>query len=316
MQANSFLHVNGVAGLSSMPANAYPTMMPRLLDALSFHSLPVLQGTASHHMLLSRDAYNFGPHAENMLVQPISSLIRGQIVSALSQNIARDGLLRQMCSSLPPLAQPFINNFSEQTRLLCNETLNHHDMKHHVSVSNCNPSTPMHGQNNVRQLQTLPSAIQNQDPTSEMIDMINRQLNSLERSTSHNDDAPRHRKRKVDIHRAVSDSARRCTGTRPPAPCRSATVRWTREEHEQFLEGLERFGVGQWCSIARHCVPTRSPSQVASHHQKFAIRSSLPQERRQKASLLDSTTPKVQRILAQGTGDRTSPPADAPESDG
>ena len=79
---------------------------------------------------------------------------------------------------------------------------------------------------------------------------------------------------------------------------RSATIRWTRAEHEQFLEGLERFGVGQWCSIARHCVPSRSPAQVASHHQKFAIRSNMPPERRHKASLLDITTPKVQSLVA------------------
>jgi SHAQKYF class myb-like DNA-binding protein len=85
---------------------------------------------------------------------------------------------------------------------------------------------------------------------------------------------------------------------------RSATIRWTRTEHEQFLEGLERFGIGQWCSIARHCVPTRSPAQVASHHQKFAIRSNMPPERRHKASLLDITTPKVQSLVAaQGTAE-------------
>jgi SHAQKYF class myb-like DNA-binding protein len=80
-------------------------------------------------------------------------------------------------------------------------------------------------------------------------------------------------------------------------------VRWTRGEHEQFLEGLERFGIGQWCSIARHCVPSRSPAQIASHHQKFAIRSSLPQERRQKTSLLDMTTPTVRSLLAQRGSD-------------
>jgi SHAQKYF class myb-like DNA-binding protein len=78
---------------------------------------------------------------------------------------------------------------------------------------------------------------------------------------------------------------------------RTATVRWTRAEHEQFLEGLERFGVGQWCSIARHCVPTRSPTQVASHHQKFALRSNMPPERRHKASVLDETTPRVQSLI-------------------
>ncbi len=37
--------------------------------------------------------------------------------------------------------------------------------------------------------------------------------------------------------------------------------------------------------------------QIASHYQKFAARSAMTQEEKAKSSLLDQTTPRVQRIL-------------------
>lgn len=39
----------------------------------------------------------------------------------------------------------------------------------------------------------------------------------------------------------------------------------------RFLEGLNRYGKGDWKSIARQCVKTRSSTQVASHAQKYFI---------------------------------------------
>mmetsp|Transcript_1273 Transcript_1273/g.2121 ORF Transcript_1273/g.2121 Transcript_1273/m.2121 type:complete len:491 (-) Transcript_1273:97-1569(-) len=79
---------------------------------------------------------------------------------------------------------------------------------------------------------------------------------------------------------------------------RNATIRWTKDEHIAFLQGLEKLGIGQWSSISKQFVPSRTPAQVASHHQKFAIRSNLPAEERQKPSVLDITTPAVQRLVA------------------
>ena len=39
-----------------------------------------------------------------------------------------------------------------------------------------------------------------------------------------------------------------------------------------FLEGLAKYGKGDWKNISRWAVKTRTPTQVASHAQKFFIR--------------------------------------------
>ncbi|KAA8547612.1 hypothetical protein F0562_004041 [Nyssa sinensis] len=59
-------------------------------------------------------------------------------------------------------------------------------------------------------------------------------------------------------------------------------VPWTEEEHKLFLMGLNKYGKGDWRSISRYYVVTKSPTQVASHAQKFFRRknSSTPADRR------------------------------------
>eukprot|EP00798_Chlamydomonas_sp_ICE-L_P008254 gene8254-1523_t len=44
---------------------------------------------------------------------------------------------------------------------------------------------------------------------------------------------------------------------------------WSEEEHLQFLIGLKELGKGAWRDISRKYVPTRTPTQVASHSQKY-----------------------------------------------
>ncbi|XP_059626880.1 transcription factor DIVARICATA-like [Cornus florida] len=46
-------------------------------------------------------------------------------------------------------------------------------------------------------------------------------------------------------------------------------IPWTKEEHQNFLAGLDKYGKGDWKSISRHCVQTKNPTQVASHAQKY-----------------------------------------------
>lgn len=64
-------------------------------------------------------------------------------------------------------------------------------------------------------------------------------------------------------------------------------VPWTEEEHRLFLVGLQKLGKGDWRGIARNFVVSRTPTQVASHAQKYFIRQSNATRRKRRSSLFD-----------------------------
>ncbi|XP_054822940.1 transcription factor KUA1-like [Prosopis cineraria] len=68
---------------------------------------------------------------------------------------------------------------------------------------------------------------------------------------------------------------------------RKKGVPWTEEEHRLFLLGLQKLGKGDWRGIARNYVISRTPTQVASHAQKYFIRQSNVSRRKRRSSLFD-----------------------------
>ncbi|XP_047336594.1 transcription factor MYBS3-like [Impatiens glandulifera] len=67
---------------------------------------------------------------------------------------------------------------------------------------------------------------------------------------------------------------------------RKKGVPWNEEEHRMFLAGLEKLGKGDWRGISRNFVTTRTPTQVASHAQKYFIRKAAHNKINKKRSSL------------------------------
>ncbi|KAL3512288.1 hypothetical protein ACH5RR_025005 [Cinchona calisaya] len=94
-------------------------------------------------------------------------------------------------------------------------------------------------------------------------------------------------------------------------------IPWTEEEHRLFLLGLDKFGKGDWRSISRNFVISRTPTQVASHAQKYFIRLNSMNRDRRRSSIHDITNVNngdVSSHRAPITGQQTSttPSAVAP----
>ncbi|KAK6927743.1 SANT/Myb domain, partial [Dillenia turbinata] len=78
-------------------------------------------------------------------------------------------------------------------------------------------------------------------------------------------------------------------GSRSDQERRRGTA-WTEDEHRLFLLGLEKYGKGDWRSISRNFVVTRTPTQVASHAQKYFIRLNSTNRDRRRSSIHDITS--------------------------
>lgn len=70
---------------------------------------------------------------------------------------------------------------------------------------------------------------------------------------------------------------------------RKKGVPWTEDEHRRFLMGLERHGKGDWRNISRNYVITKTPTQVASHAQKYYARQLSEGKEKRRPSIHDIT---------------------------
>uniref|UniRef100_A0A0D3FUD0 Uncharacterized protein n=1 Tax=Oryza barthii TaxID=65489 RepID=A0A0D3FUD0_9ORYZ len=73
----------------------------------------------------------------------------------------------------------------------------------------------------------------------------------------------------------------------------------TEEEHRLFLLGLDKFGKGDLQSISRNFVISRTPTQVASHAQKYFIRLNSMNRDRRRSSIHDITSVTAGDVAAQ-----------------
>lgn len=86
-------------------------------------------------------------------------------------------------------------------------------------------------------------------------------------------------------------------------PERRKGVPWSEEEHRMFLVGLSKFGKGDWRSISRNFVVSRTPTQVASHAQKYFIRlNSISNKDKRRSSIHDITSVNDGDSLPQSPG--------------
>ncbi|KAG5537777.1 hypothetical protein RHGRI_025029 [Rhododendron griersonianum] len=82
---------------------------------------------------------------------------------------------------------------------------------------------------------------------------------------------------------------------------RKKGVPWTEEEHRLFLLGLQKLGKGDWRGISRSYVTSRTPTQVASHAQKYFIRHTNAIRRKRRSSLFDMVPEMVCQLQIHST---------------
>ncbi|CAJ1963818.1 unnamed protein product [Sphenostylis stenocarpa] len=70
---------------------------------------------------------------------------------------------------------------------------------------------------------------------------------------------------------------------------------WTKEEHRLFLVGLHMYG-RKWTKISEHLIPSKTPSQIASHGQKYFLHKTQNKEKKRK-SIHDTTLQGIATVI-------------------
>ncbi|KAL4291075.1 hypothetical protein GQ457_14G024510 [Hibiscus cannabinus] len=93
---------------------------------------------------------------------------------------------------------------------------------------------------------------------------------------------------------------------------RKKGVPWTEEEHRRFLMGLVKYGKGDWRNISRNFVVSKTPTQVASHAQKYYQRQHSGGKDRKRPSIHDITVLNLTGTAAAFSNDRKPPSVNQP----
>ncbi|KAE8723441.1 Transcription factor DIVARICATA [Hibiscus syriacus] len=91
-------------------------------------------------------------------------------------------------------------------------------------------------------------------------------------------------------HHEFDAYRKRSTGAKGPDHERKKGVPWTEEEHRRFLMGLMKYGKGDWRNISKNFVISKTPTQVASHAQKYYQRQVSGGKDKKRPSIHDITT--------------------------
>nr|UKB40130.1 MYB transcription factor [Callianthemum taipaicum] len=109
---------------------------------------------------------------------------------------------------------------------------------------------------------------------------------------------------------SYDSGGKRGPSARPSDQERKKGVPWTEEEHKLFLLGLKKYGKGDWRNISRNFVITRTPTQVASHAQKYFIRQLSGGKDKRRSSIHDITTVNLTDTRSTSPDSSTSPTMD------
>ncbi|XP_010543747.1 PREDICTED: transcription factor DIVARICATA-like [Tarenaya hassleriana] len=108
-------------------------------------------------------------------------------------------------------------------------------------------------------------------------------------------------------HRDFDANRKRPIGGRGTEQERKKGVPWTEEEHRRFLLGLLKYGKGDWRNISRNFVVSKTPTQVASHAQKYYQRQLSGAKDKRRPSIHDITTVNLLNANSRNNQSRPLP---------